>query len=433
MYIKKHLNLQQKFITMKKKNLISAVALCATTLVPSLWERSGMTLQGQNVGISATGALPDNSAGLDINFNNRGLLVPRLTTAQRNAIASPAHSLLIFNTTTNCYEWWDALGGTWVSMSCGCTAPAAPTANAASGISTTCFVASWTGVGGATCYQLDVSTNAGFTSFVSGYNNLNVGNVTTYNVTGLSCGTTYYYRIRSCNACGTSANSNTITVTTSCVPTATCGTQVFMAVNMDVCTQVPQSQTQSPGQKWCYNDVAANCTTYGGLYQWHSALNISSTYSNTSYPGSVNCDPCGSGGIQGICPAGYHIPTDLEWSRYEWCVETTISPTGSTPLSTFQNNIGWRGSTTAGEGPGDKMKASSTQWNGTNTSGFTALPAGYSNGGTSFNLSTGAYFWSATESSASNAWNRGLLSGNVQSARNYYNKSGGLSVRCLQN
>lgn len=368
-----------------------------------------------------------------------GLLIPRLTTAQRNAIASPAHSLLIFNTTTNCYEWWNALGGTWVSMSCGCTAPTAPTANAASGISTTSFVANWTGVSGATCYQLDVSTNAGFTSFVSGYNNLNVGNVTTYNVTGLSCGTTYYYRIRSCNACGTSANSNTITVTTSACPPAvtSCGSQVWMAANLNVGTQVTQATTQSPGQKWCYNDVAANCATYGGLYQWASALNVASSNNSTSYTGSwATCDPCGSGGIQGICPAGYHIPTDLEWSRYEWCVETTISPTGSTPLSTFQTATGWRGSTTAGVGPGDKMKATSSNtpaWDGTNTSGFTALPAGFSNGGTSYLLGAYAIFWSATESSATNAWYRLLASGNVQSNRISNYKVYGISVRCLQN
>ena len=52
----------------------------------------------QNVSISPTGNAPDNSAALDIrDFTNKGVLIPRLTTAQRNAIPSPANSLLIFN------------------------------------------------------------------------------------------------------------------------------------------------------------------------------------------------------------------------------------------------------------------------------------------------------------------------------------------------
>jgi uncharacterized protein (TIGR02145 family) len=64
---------------------------------------------------------------------------------------------------------------------------------------------------------------------------------------------------------------------------------------------------------------------------------------------------------------------------------------------------------------------------------FYALPAGYSNGGTSNNMGTNAYFWSATENSATNAWNRNLNTGNGQSNRNNNNKTNGFSVRCLQN
>ena len=91
------------------------------------------------------------------------------------------------------------------------------------------------------------------------------------------------------------------------------------------------------GEKWCYNDLAANCTTYGGLYEWASAVNLSYTYNSTAADSSwETCNPCGSGGQQGICPAGYHIPTDLEWSQYEYCIENTIAPTGTTALATFQ-------------------------------------------------------------------------------------------------
>jgi hypothetical protein len=75
-------------------------------------------LYSQNVGISATGTPPNNSAGLDIDFNDKGLLIPRMTTAQRNAIPSPANSLLIFNITTNCFEFYDATNTTWQIISC---------------------------------------------------------------------------------------------------------------------------------------------------------------------------------------------------------------------------------------------------------------------------------------------------------------------------
>lgn len=78
-------------------------------------------IYGQNVSISPTGNAPDNSAALDIrDYTDKGILIPRLTTAQRNAIPSPALSLLIFNITTMCYEWWN--GTTWIQMGCGnCT------------------------------------------------------------------------------------------------------------------------------------------------------------------------------------------------------------------------------------------------------------------------------------------------------------------------
>lgn len=54
------------------------------------------------ISLNTTGNNPDPSAALDIDMPDKGLLIPRLTTAQRDAIASPANSLLIFNTTTQC-------------------------------------------------------------------------------------------------------------------------------------------------------------------------------------------------------------------------------------------------------------------------------------------------------------------------------------------
>lgn len=107
------------------------------------------------------------------------------------------------------------------------TVPAAPVATAASTIATTSFDANWNASTGASSYRLDVSTANDFSSFVTGFNDLNVGNVTTENVTGLTAGTTYYFRVRAVNATGTSANSNTITtLTVPAAPVATAATSV---------------------------------------------------------------------------------------------------------------------------------------------------------------------------------------------------------------
>jgi len=92
--------------------------------------------------------------------------------------------------------------------------PAAPTALSATNVTTNSFTANWSTVGGATGYLLDVATNNSFTNHVPGYQNRDVGPVNSWNVTGLTRNTFYYYRVRAYNANGTSPSSNVIRVKT---------------------------------------------------------------------------------------------------------------------------------------------------------------------------------------------------------------------------
>jgi hypothetical protein len=94
-------------------------------------------------------------------------------------------------------------------------APAAPVANPATNVSTNSFTANWSSATNATGYRLDVSTNNGFANFVAGYQNRDVGNTLSWNVSGLAFGPTYYYRVRAYNPNGASGNSAVISVTLS--------------------------------------------------------------------------------------------------------------------------------------------------------------------------------------------------------------------------
>jgi hypothetical protein len=112
------------------------------------------------------------------------------------------------------------------------TNPAAPAASSITTSDCSSFTAEWNTVTNATAYVLDVATDAGFSSIVSGYNGLNVGNVTSYGVTGLTAGQQYYFRVRAIGTCSfTSANSNAPSIT---LP-ANVGTPSFTAGATALC------------------------------------------------------------------------------------------------------------------------------------------------------------------------------------------------------
>lgn len=125
--------------------------------------------------------------------------------------------------------------------------PPIPTATPATNVTSSSFTANWGSSSGATGYRLDVSTSSSFVSFVSGYQNLDVGNVLNRSVTGLSAATTYFYRVRAYNGGGTSGDSNIINVTTANNPPPT-RTLTVMSSNPSSGVSITVSPNDNNGQ-----------------------------------------------------------------------------------------------------------------------------------------------------------------------------------------
>ena len=144
---------------------------------------------------------------------------------------------------------------------------------------------------------------------------------------------------------------------------------------------------------WCYynNDPSTNAT-YGKLYNWY-AVNDS----------------------RGLAPAGWHVPSDAEWTTLETCLG---------------------GSSVAG---GAMKVTGTTTWTSpntgaTNSSGFAGLPGGYRYyyDGSFNDVGYYGYWWSSTEYNTTNAWYRYLYYNNGSIFRNPTDKRNGFSVRCLR-
>lgn len=200
----------------------------------------------------------------------------------------------------------------------------------------------------------------------------------------------------------------------------TCGVQVLTS-NINIGEMINSSTPQSNNsvvEKYCYNNIEANCINNGGLYQWAEAMNYASA--STSEPSNR----------QGLCPTGYHIPSDKELSRYEWCVETTFSPVGSVPLTTFQSTTGGAKGTVVAS----KMKSAAPYWDGTNVSGFSGNPAGYVDYNYNFlNQTKVLMYWTATQSGTYYAYAHYLADGDAKIYKQASKKDQAHSIRCFKN
>jgi uncharacterized protein (TIGR02145 family) len=203
------------------------------------------------------------------------------------------------------------------------------------------------------------------------------------------------------------------------------GTQCWTTTNLKVTkyndgTAIPDETANTAGwgglatgARSDYTGEASYIATYGYLYNWYAAVGI---VTNLGSP------------TKNICPTGWHVPTDGEWTS----LIQFIDPTATNVIGSQSPNAGV------------KLKSTSTLWNtltppnpGTDNYGFSALPGGFRNIDLNFfNIRSSAFFWSATPIDADEAWYRSLNFFNSDVYRNFnFNiiyKSVGASVRCLR-
>jgi len=172
--------------------------------------------------------------------------------------------------------------------------------------------------------------------------------------------------------------------------------QTYATIEIGNQTWFAENLNYETSNSWWYDNSSANGDVYGRLYTWEAALSA--------------------------CPSGWHLPSDEEWKTLEMALGMSQSQA---------DNILWRGTD-----QGTQMKSTSgwySNGNGTNSSGFNALPGGYRYSSGSFDgLGYYGSWWSATEDSGTGAWYRSLLYDLAQVHRYYHYKTSGFSVRCLK-
>jgi len=183
------------------------------------------------------------------------------------------------------------------------------------------------------------------------------------------------------------------------------GTQCWMRQNMRVGTRIAVAGNQTNNattEKYCYSDSDANCTSNdpnqpdGGLYQWDEAMQYVTT-----------------AGARGICPQGWHIPTDAE----QYTLENYLKDAGQT--CNASRSAAWDCSSA-----GTKLKPNGT-------SGFEGNLAGCALAGSFYLRGTYGFFWSSSESGAT-AWYRDLTSVSSSVLRDADVKTYAVSVRCIK-
>ena len=179
------------------------------------------------------------------------------------------------------------------------------------------------------------------------------------------------------------------------------GDQCWMAENLnvgDIINDTLKMKYNGIIEKYCYDNDPANCNEYGGLYQWNEMMEYDTT-----------------AGVQGICPSGWHLPTDGEWTIMADLLGGAIVA-------------------------GGKMKETSTAYwkppnaGATNESGFTALPGGNRISDGFIELGNSASYWSSSAYHSNWVYFRLLVYDTPYlSLSSGANKIRGYSVHCVKN
>lgn len=251
------------------------------------------------------------------------------------------------------------------------------------------------------------------------------GGIYNCSITGLTANTLYYVRAYAINSLGLTYG-NEVSFTTQSTTTdidgnkyriAKIGTQVWMVENLKTTkfndgTSIPLvsdnnawSALSTPG--FCYyNNDDASRATYGALYNWYTI--------NTGK----------------LAPTGWHVPTDAEWTTLEnYLIANGYNYDGTTIENKIAKSLsattGWFTSIITGVTGNDLSK--------NNTSGFTGLPGGYiANNGTFYYIGYYGSWWSSSQYSTNNAWNRYLTNSNYTVRKSNFNMQSGFSVRCVR-
>lgn len=257
-------------------------------------------------------------------------------------------------------------------------------------------------------------------------------------VSGLSASTTYYFRAYAIlkNATDFSeekefttrpaAENMVMDVDGNIYKIVHIGDQTWMAENLKVSRYpderpIPLTEDElewyhntRESHSYCwYENVLTHGYAYGGLYSWAAAT--------AAHDGIRLIEE----GVQGVCPDGWHLPSDDEWKQLEMHLGMSQEEADASK---------WRGTDQGG-----RLKQEGIEyWNSPNTGatdihGFSALPGGYRHGSGEFKgVSKTARFWTSTSNGYSYAWYRGLDMDTAAVYRDFSGVYRGHSVRCVK-